>query len=105
MPGDDQLHLVRNGHGVTIDVTGQVDEETALALGHLLDCELVKGSAMTLRIADADMSMIGWAIVERAARTSARHGVRLRVEPDPGSLAPARRMARDWLDVIEEVCK
>lgn len=103
MSQDRPFRVDPNALEMTVAVTGRVDDKVAVELGSILDDVLAVAPAATVRLDHADLSLLGWAVIERAGRVAADRGVHLRIEPDPGLGAPERRMARAWLDALERM--
>jgi hypothetical protein len=103
MCADDHISLQHHDHGVIVEVRGAVDDDAAIALGSVLDDGGGPQRTTTLRIGEAELSLVGWAVIERALRMSAKRGGDVRLEPDPGGTVPTRRLAREWLHALSQL--
>lgn len=85
-----------------VEASGIVDEDLALELGAAIDDAKQRNTAVVVSVADAELSLAAWAVVERSQAKFARAGLGMYLLPDPHAEPPARVLAKTLLSALRD---
>lgn len=100
-PANEQFIVSKSSSPMRVELLGSLDGDDAFELGNVFDALVLEKEPVTIYVAAPDVSLLGWAVVERAVRRFARDRVSLDLHIGGDPWPAARREAVAILQALE----